>query len=1766
MSDQKETAVDDNISHSSFSGDNKIQYITTDLLRRYTKTQDLSTVHHLCLTSNIISPYRLTLLENLEELRYLTVLNVSGNAIERLEGLRSLTRLKCLNLNENRVCRLDGIETLKNLQRLYLNHNLIQDFPSWFQNRLVSLKSLHIGHNKIVNLHILTKLRRLSNLTELVIKGNPATDPANQHSISINFSLPLNSSDQHEAIYNQCCRSFVIFHLRTLTLLDSKVVTPEERKEADLWFEQSEISRINSQLESREAEVADLSDCLARLSIEAEGRGARAEDLARQKAAQDAKLEEMRCELAVKDELLRAKSDELLRACLRHYEIEQELAFYKIDTKLGAILGKPPDLYAGLGENGASNSGSVEPQTLVRTTGPTDESPYLGKCRYFRVSGASEIPYNPVLTTFEVNSLPRVKRNIMNGQQGPRRVGSVDFPSTSHTSHIQPSMLQAATQCNGSTEDEIMESDPASSGEFSEHTDRQGVEQDSEGYIQQEHQQQEEDHIRHPLTPLRMARVASALKGRSTSFAVSMPLFGASPEPSEPTEDSSWYRGSIPMSNQRDSPSSINNQRSTPRSTVRIQCDSGIDAGNNCSNDVQESSLDDGRIDSLPNSPRMEQNSSQRRNSSTQVSSSQSFHRTSSRCQTDSPDAEIVHHKWQERTKQRLARSPHQSIESISGRASVNENDLKIMKKELARLQSAVKGLSTERNRVNSETGSDDPGRQKTSDDVDFVSTSSGSPNNNLNNNGNQLRRSMPDKGHANKTPPSRRERSNDLACSWNAGDRTEDSATSEFEQTRGHKRKIGANRLVSCLRGATSAVDIRRNQHRASTGCLKTRGKSMEVLPDNTPLDVQLLYKLQDELYDLHDRLQYAENANASRLEEAIQHIEVLESELKRSRGRRDSSGERRWQNQLSKGLEEMRKCRDSILELQRRLVRGGPGVSQDLRGQTDGIDEVRSTLNAQERELSKLTRVVSRLAQNSHVIDNSVAEVTEVARVVPSGKLLCNVAEHHNLEDYLQHVQATADDLRKELQGKRAKSKDLKSSLMELQGLLKEREAELTRVTNELLLCKEELLRANEKVKSMISERSSQDGHFEAERLESKIADLTKHLGDLRAEVSAVERQKERRAAELAEISRKVDEKRVLMEKRPSHSFTGFTTEVSICGDGNPRSDSANSMSPRNDMDRIQPKIAEARNRMESLSREIGVRTAEIELLRSKKAQEMRMADTQLENARRELQLKLDELNNAKASVSLPLEELSSVRQERDRLTSEIQSARQSSSLHPTSDGIPPISGDVSELTQQLNKLQADVGYHKNELVKLEAMRKTGKEEVSQLEKSLMDTKEELTLAQTRRQNAETQLALTRRKGELLKGQLEAFEASVEVKQKLISDLCSSSESRIFAMQKEVDRMHNSTQKIAIEKANLKAELVKLKEQVQARSSELRNLEEQITSANQQLEIPSTNSKVARASDKLRILNEKIASQKAESERLSREISERQALFEKMKAKVQYSDNLPADMEEMETRLEELEKLLRLRDHKIETLKESNTKLMEDHSQIVSDLTSTRSQLEAAQRACKKLKRRTAKELADLERVAEEQCNRASAFAEELTLLRRNYTYLQARIAANEEVSDREQKLQEALFAIKTELASSNVNGTNVALRHFDAIESLVRRNIHSPLNGIIPTNLKSFSSVPQLSIPNGGSVESVREDQQIPSPNPPVTSVKTIQTPSSSGIGSSITPQSSSDDRMMILQEQARKQLLDAQANLNIERLKNDIEAAATSVTTVATATRQ
>ena len=63
--------------------------------------------------------------------------------------------------------------------------------------------------------------------------------------------------------------------------------------------------------------------------------------------------------------LLKRKTAELAAACEKHYGLEQELAFFKIDAKFES-LGRPP----------------VNPDTDESVGSVVGESPYIGKGRF----------------------------------------------------------------------------------------------------------------------------------------------------------------------------------------------------------------------------------------------------------------------------------------------------------------------------------------------------------------------------------------------------------------------------------------------------------------------------------------------------------------------------------------------------------------------------------------------------------------------------------------------------------------------------------------------------------------------------------------------------------------------------------------------------------------------------------------------------------------------------------------------------------------------------------------------------------------------------------------------------------------------------------------------------------------------------------------------------------------------------------------------------------------------------------------------------------------------------------------------------------------------------------------------------------------------------------------------------------------------------------------------------------------------------------------
>ncbi|XP_048100521.1 centriolin-like [Alosa alosa] len=293
-----------------------LRYITEDLIRRVTKQDDLSSVQtlNLCGTK---SDKNIKYIENLERCERLQVLNLSYNIIQKMEKLDRLHRLKELDLSHNTIRKLEGLQHMGSLQLLNLSYNLIESVPLWLPKRLRSLTTLNLQDNSISSLHELCRLKPLLSLSELRVCGNP-----------------LSLLPHH--------RPLLIYHLRALQLLDTQAVSQHDRDQAHQRFHMVCTAYCFLSLFS-----ILLGFCIY-LSIFSLPSA--------QTSVSDILLESV-CQL-------RQKTGELTRACQKHYELEQELAFLKIDAKFEPLPYVP-------GQDAGPGSGP-------------SESPYIGKARHQR--------------------------------------------------------------------------------------------------------------------------------------------------------------------------------------------------------------------------------------------------------------------------------------------------------------------------------------------------------------------------------------------------------------------------------------------------------------------------------------------------------------------------------------------------------------------------------------------------------------------------------------------------------------------------------------------------------------------------------------------------------------------------------------------------------------------------------------------------------------------------------------------------------------------------------------------------------------------------------------------------------------------------------------------------------------------------------------------------------------------------------------------------------------------------------------------------------------------------------------------------------------------------------------------------------------------------------------------------------------------------------------------------------------------------------------
>ncbi|NXP66099.1 CNTRL protein, partial [Chloropsis cyanopogon] len=316
-----------------------VKYITEPLIKGLSKQQNLACISTLNLSSPKDGVKKFKYIENLEKCSKLEVLSLSNNQIEKMEKLDKLLKLRELNLSGNRISKIEGIEHLQNLQRLNLAGNEIEHIPVWVGKKLRSLRSLNLKQNKVSSLHDIAKLKPLQDLTSLFLAGNPVA------------SLP------HYCLYT-------IFHLRALENLDGQPVTNLDRQEALERFNLEEIEKLEKELENTKKEMETMKLNQNKVLEQLQHQDELNKSLKEKAVQQRQSFEELQRDLGTKNELLKQKTLELTRACQKQYELEQELAFYKIDAKFEPL--------------------NYFPSEEVELDNVPGESPYIGKARYKR--------------------------------------------------------------------------------------------------------------------------------------------------------------------------------------------------------------------------------------------------------------------------------------------------------------------------------------------------------------------------------------------------------------------------------------------------------------------------------------------------------------------------------------------------------------------------------------------------------------------------------------------------------------------------------------------------------------------------------------------------------------------------------------------------------------------------------------------------------------------------------------------------------------------------------------------------------------------------------------------------------------------------------------------------------------------------------------------------------------------------------------------------------------------------------------------------------------------------------------------------------------------------------------------------------------------------------------------------------------------------------------------------------------------------------------
>ena len=317
-----------------------VLYITENMLQKITQVEYFHRVTelNLCLRNS----KKIKFIEKLDGLYNLRRLILSHNIIEKISGLEKLTKLEYLDLSHNQVTLVgDNLEHLALLEQLDLSFNKIAGLSKNFGKNLHSLKILRLDNNDFKAFKSFQALENLTNLGSLKLENNPF------------------------CATTEYWESLVVYKVPTLSELDGKELTSSDHKEAHERFGKMETDRLWAALEKTSNDLVTEKALEKELRDQNEKLATQNKQLSQWKTENEQKLAEFQRETENNNDLLVQKTKEMNKLLDKNYELEQELAFFKIDKKFG-------------------QQGTINDLTAPDHSDMSDDMPYIGKAAGFK--------------------------------------------------------------------------------------------------------------------------------------------------------------------------------------------------------------------------------------------------------------------------------------------------------------------------------------------------------------------------------------------------------------------------------------------------------------------------------------------------------------------------------------------------------------------------------------------------------------------------------------------------------------------------------------------------------------------------------------------------------------------------------------------------------------------------------------------------------------------------------------------------------------------------------------------------------------------------------------------------------------------------------------------------------------------------------------------------------------------------------------------------------------------------------------------------------------------------------------------------------------------------------------------------------------------------------------------------------------------------------------------------------------------------------------